>query len=326
MAIVLLLAFRSRMRLLPLALALASAALVFGLLDLVGGSLTMASVAVLPILIGLAVDYAIQFQARLDEVQATGASGADGSKDCRQPLRPDDRDRLPRHGRRLPRAPPLADPDGARLRRPPRGRGPARLRPGDDRRLRRPLSTAPLGRVAPRGEPSRGSFSYRRDGGPRRRQDPPVASACLVQSSSRPSCDRPVGRRRRPRGDRLGSRHPDRNRLAKSANWPPTTSREVKDLNTFEPATGTTGDLEVLIEAPDLTSPATIEWMAGFKAPRPQAERRHRRPGAVGLPHPRRRQGHQVRHRSDPRGALVLLASARSPRSTRRPARSATSR
>ena len=35
----------------------------------------MASVAVLPILIGLAVDYAIQFQARLDEVQATGASG-----------------------------------------------------------------------------------------------------------------------------------------------------------------------------------------------------------------------------------------------------------
>ncbi|HVX32399.1 MAG TPA: MMPL family transporter [Solirubrobacterales bacterium] len=76
MAIVLALAFRSRLRLLPLALALASAALVFGLLDLVGGALTMASVAVLPILIGLAVDYAIQFQARLDEVEATGAAGA----------------------------------------------------------------------------------------------------------------------------------------------------------------------------------------------------------------------------------------------------------
>ena len=32
-----------------------------------GGTLTMASIAVLPVLIGLAVDYAIQFQARFDE-------------------------------------------------------------------------------------------------------------------------------------------------------------------------------------------------------------------------------------------------------------------
>ena len=40
---------------------------------------------------------------------------------------------------------------------------------------------------------------------------------------------------------------------------------EIKDLNTYEAATGTTGDLEVLIEAPDLTDPATVEWMAAFK-------------------------------------------------------------
>ena len=45
----------------------------------------------------------------------------------------------------------------------------------------------------------------------------------------------------------------------------PTTSRQVENLNTFEAATGTTGDLEVLVEAPDLTDPATIEWMAAFK-------------------------------------------------------------
>ena len=38
-----------------------------------GGSLTMASIAVLPILIGLAVDYAIQFQARFDEEVEAGA-------------------------------------------------------------------------------------------------------------------------------------------------------------------------------------------------------------------------------------------------------------
>ena len=67
MALALLLVFRSRWRLLPLAIALAAAALTFGLLRLFGGSLTMASIAVLPILIGLAVDYAIQFQARFDE-------------------------------------------------------------------------------------------------------------------------------------------------------------------------------------------------------------------------------------------------------------------
>ena len=74
MASVLLLVFRSRFRLLPLAIALAAAALTFGLFDLFGGSLTMASIAVLPILIGLAVDYAIQFQARYDEAVASGAS------------------------------------------------------------------------------------------------------------------------------------------------------------------------------------------------------------------------------------------------------------
>jgi predicted RND superfamily exporter protein len=72
MALVLLLVFRSRWPLLPLAIALAAAGITFGLLALVGGSLTMASIAALPILIGLVVDYAIQFQARFDE----GPSGA----------------------------------------------------------------------------------------------------------------------------------------------------------------------------------------------------------------------------------------------------------
>ncbi len=67
MAVTLLLVFRGRLRLLPLAIALAAAGITFGALSLVGGSLTMASIAVLPILIGLAVDYAIQFQSRARE-------------------------------------------------------------------------------------------------------------------------------------------------------------------------------------------------------------------------------------------------------------------
>ena len=70
MALTLALVFRTSMRLLPLALALAAAGMTFGLLTLLGGSLTMASVAALPILIGLAVDYAIQFQARFEEAAA----------------------------------------------------------------------------------------------------------------------------------------------------------------------------------------------------------------------------------------------------------------
>ncbi len=62
MALVLLIGFRSRLRMLPLVLALAAAAVTFGLTSLAGASLTLAGVAVLPILIGLGVDYAVQFQ------------------------------------------------------------------------------------------------------------------------------------------------------------------------------------------------------------------------------------------------------------------------
>ncbi len=71
MAVTLLIVFRSRLRLLPLAVALAAAGITFGVVALVGASLTMASVAVLPILIGLAVDYAIQFQSRAEEARGS---------------------------------------------------------------------------------------------------------------------------------------------------------------------------------------------------------------------------------------------------------------
>jgi uncharacterized protein len=74
MAVTLALIFRTRLRLLPLVVAVAAAALTFGALSLAGSSLTMASIAVLPVLIGLAVDYAIQLQSRVQEEQA--GSGA----------------------------------------------------------------------------------------------------------------------------------------------------------------------------------------------------------------------------------------------------------
>ena len=77
MAATLLIVFRNRLRLLPLAIALAAAGITFGVLAVLGVALTMASIAVLPILIGLAVDYSIQFQARAQEARQRqdGAGG-----------------------------------------------------------------------------------------------------------------------------------------------------------------------------------------------------------------------------------------------------------
>jgi hydrophobe/amphiphile efflux-3 (HAE3) family protein len=72
MAATLLIVFRRQPRLLPLAVALAASGITFGLLSLAGVSLTLASVAVLPILIGLAVDYGVQLQSRAGE----GGAGA----------------------------------------------------------------------------------------------------------------------------------------------------------------------------------------------------------------------------------------------------------
>jgi len=76
MGFVLLLVFRGTLRLLPLLIALAAAAITFGLTDLAGATLTMASIAVLPILIGLSVDYAIQFQSRAREAGGATAQEA----------------------------------------------------------------------------------------------------------------------------------------------------------------------------------------------------------------------------------------------------------
>ncbi len=62
MALVLLVAFRRRLRLLPLAVAIAAVAITFGLIGAVGGRLTVAEVAVFPVLLGLGVDYGVQFR------------------------------------------------------------------------------------------------------------------------------------------------------------------------------------------------------------------------------------------------------------------------
>src|SRR5256714_581704 len=77
MAATLALVFRARLRLPPLGVALLASALTFGALAVAGAPLTMATIGVLPVLLGLAVDYAIQVQSRVGEegLRAAAARG-----------------------------------------------------------------------------------------------------------------------------------------------------------------------------------------------------------------------------------------------------------
>ncbi|HVS99782.1 MAG TPA: MMPL family transporter [Solirubrobacterales bacterium] len=268
MALVLLLAFRSTLRLLPLALALASAALVFGLLDLVGGSLTMASVAVLPILIGLAVDYAIQFQARLDEVQATGASGESAARTAANLSGPTIATAC------------LATAAGflvLLLSPTPMVRGFGVLLVVGVLLAFILVMTAGFAALGLRRSPSR---QIPPPGGWRRGGDhPEEASATggmvgphgdrtrplqrLVSLAiNRPALILSIGVALATIGWALGTQIETVSEVRQLA---PHSLGAVEDLNTYEDATGTTGSLEVLVESPRLTSPATIEWMAAFK-------------------------------------------------------------
>lgn len=85
MAATLVLTFNVKRRLLPLVLALSASCVAFGALYAVGQELTLASVAVLPVMLGLGVDYAIQFQAsyqrarrKLERIDALREAVSDG--------------------------------------------------------------------------------------------------------------------------------------------------------------------------------------------------------------------------------------------------------
>ena len=238
------------MRLLPLALALAAAALTFGLFGLFGGSLTMASIAVLPILIGLAVDYAIQFQARYDEEVAGGARGAEAAARAAARGGPTIAHRLPGDRRRVPRPAALADADGEELR-PAAGRrhrdrfracadgGFRRAQPAPRERgprLERPRTIEPRARLGARSS----RRAARRT--PRRVLGVGLALALI--------------------GWGVGTQIESVSDVRELA---PQSIREVRDLDELQEATGVSGELDVRIEAPDLTDPATLRWMAGFK-------------------------------------------------------------
>ena len=228
---------------------------------LFGGSLTMASIAVLPILIGLAVDYAIQFQARFDEAVASGANGRGGGSRMRpRPRRPDDRHRLPRHRRRLPRPAALADPDGPQLRPAARRRRRDRLRPRPHRWLRGPDASAAAGR----GELSAGTRRQLAEAsGPQPPSGHPPAGAPAGARARAPEAG---PRRRRSRWlSSAGASGPRSKPTSDIRELAPQNIQAVRDLNELQDTTGVSGELDVSVEAPDLTDPATIEWMADFK-------------------------------------------------------------
>jgi hydrophobe/amphiphile efflux-3 (HAE3) family protein len=279
MALVLLAAFRSRFRLLPLALSLTAVAIAFGLLALVGGSLTMASVAALPILIGLGVDYAIQFQARLDEAEESGLQGIDAARAAASSGGPTiavaclataagflalliSPTPMVRSFALLLVAGVLiafvlaltAGFAALSFRRRVPVRFPGLGRNPNRERIRR------LGRVAPGDTPRTEAPP------PPARMSPDDGARPLVRlvswSVSRPRTVLGIGLALAVIGWALGTQVDTVSDVRKLA---PQNIAAIENLNTLQETTGVSGELDTSIEAPDLTDPATIEWMAAFK-------------------------------------------------------------
>jgi uncharacterized protein len=270
MAATLFLVFRSRLRLLPLGIALAAAALTFGLFGLLGGSLTMATIAVLPILIGLAVDYAIQLQARFDEVVTKGASGAEAAQAAAA------------SGGPTIGAACLATAAGflaLQLSPIPMVRtfgllliagvaisfllaltvGFAALT------FRRSDGGKRLSSGGWRwggGPPRRGGASpaEHRGGNPTDRTRPP--ERLLYLAISQPRMVLGVSLALAVIGWGVGTQVETTSDIRELA---PQNLSAVENLNELQEVTGVSGELDVSVDAPDLTDPATIEWMAAFK-------------------------------------------------------------
>jgi len=248
MAAVLFLVFRSRWPLLPLAVALMAAAITFGLLALVGGSLTMASIAALPILIGLAVDYAIQFQARFDEVgsarEAAKAGGPTIATAC------------------------FATAAGflaLQLSPIPMVRGFGWLlilgiAVAFVLALTIGLGTLGRWRAGPVGAGDPPSPRTPRGWSPLRRH-PPV-ERFLFLARAYPEMVVSVAVALAVVGWAAGTQVDTVSDIRSLA---PQNIKAVEGLNELQDTTGVSGELDVRIQAPDFTDPATIEWMAGFK-------------------------------------------------------------
>jgi uncharacterized protein len=248
MALVLILVFRSRWPLLPLALALGAAGITFGVLALVGGSLTMASIAALPILIGLAVDYAIQFQARFDETGSVEEAAAHGGPTIAAACLATAAGFLA-----LQLSPvPMVREFGWVLILGIAIAFVVALTVGSAALSQRSL----LGRVARVGgaeHPAQAPPTRDRTRPPERLLSLAIANPVAVIA---------VGIGLAIMGWAAGTRVETVSDIRELA---PQNIKAVEGLNELQETTGVSGELDVSITAPDFTDPATIEWMAGFK-------------------------------------------------------------
>ncbi|MEV4420509.1 MMPL family transporter [Patulibacter sp. NPDC049589] len=297
MAAVLALTFPERRRLWPLGLALGTVLVVFGAIGLLGIPVNLGTIATLPVLLGLAVDYGVQLHARVEESRRRG-------------LTPDDavRDAVARGGRPVLLAAGatlagflalLASPTplvrgfalvliagvalavgaaftiGLVLHARPEGAG----RPWGRRRASR-AATATAG-------PSASSVVPATDGAA-----PAGAPAATAPAEGGPSGATPavsaetppgpgigtgpvvrrlvIGAHRRPRavlglgavlavaGIALGSGEPVETDLQRLV---PGDLPALKDVRALERATGQSGEVQVLVRGRDLAAPKTLAWM-----------------------------------------------------------------
>ncbi len=271
MALTLLLVFRSRLRLLPLGVAVAAAAITFGLLDLLGGSLTPASIGVLPILIGLVVDYAIQLQARYDEAAVAGRDGVEAARMAAGRGGPTIATACLATGAgflalQLSPVPMVRDFGWLLVAGVAIGFG-----------LALTGGFAALGlhtRMGGGGAPPRAGFfalrvsalaerSVRKTGRRASPGHPLLPSGRLVGLAlDHPRRVLAIGATLAVAGWILGTQVETTTDIRDLA---PQSTRAIRDLDRVQNATGVSGQLQVSVEAPDLTDPATISWMAAFK-------------------------------------------------------------
>ena len=274
MAATLGLIFTGRPRLLPLALAALAAAVTFGGLSAFGASLTVASIAVLPVLIGLAVDYAIQFQSRAAEELASSPATAG------------------RSGRALAveraaaaGAPTIATAAAAAaaamlvllLSPVPMVRGfgvllVAGLAVALICALTAGAAALSLGPWGASSSPAAGSrarleavASSWRGAGELLRSNPltrAVSRFALGPALRRPGRVLGVGLALAALGWGLDTQTKVETDISKLV---PQSLGSLQALNTLERTTGVGGEVAVLVSGADLTSPATIEWMTAYQ-------------------------------------------------------------
>ncbi|HLB21280.1 MAG TPA: MMPL family transporter, partial [Solirubrobacteraceae bacterium] len=286
MAATLGLVFTGRPRLLPLAIALLAAALTFGALSLAGASLTMATIAVLPVLVGLAVDYAIQFQSRVREEAELGgppearirraaalgaptiATAGAASAAAMLVLVLSPVPMVRGFGLLLVVGVVVAflcalTAGAAVLSSTASGARPGRGFDGARARVRRPRRASPRARSS---GAWRATSAAWRGAGELLRENPltrAISRAALVGSVRRPGRVLCVGLALAALGWGLDTQTKVQTDITKLV---PQNLASLEGLDAVERTTGVGGEIDLMVSSKSLTKPSTIEWMSSYES------------------------------------------------------------